>query len=233
MMDVNLSDYIAGGYFLVKPVSRTDWHSAELLPETLISLSGCLCPVFEIFWGMIPGDPEKALQFGIPENLFEAFRQYSDYDEGYPDTFARLETLRKFIARFMPAIHDDIRLIGAGLHKDFSGQLLSEVEESHLNRGIYQTIKLAQPLAAGGVPLGFEILSHTGYGGFEHSWLCNGLEVGMFERFGIHPNPSGCVPSYAEAKQITDWINEAPESRAEPGNYEPWLLVSYPLTIES
>jgi hypothetical protein len=232
MMDVNLSDYIAGGYFLVKPAQRTEWNSSELLPEMLMSLSGCICPVFDNFWGMTLGNPEKALEFGIPEHLFEDFRYYNDYDEGYPDTFARIETLRRFIAHFLPNLSDDTLLIGAGLHRErMNLHWTDEYIETYSVPGIGQTVKLKLPLASGGQPIGFDVAGEE-YG-IGCSWLCSSLEKEIHQLFGIRTDERGLLKTYAEAKQIADWINEGEGTRGEYQDYDPWLLVSYPLAIQS
>ena len=66
---------------------------------------------------------------------------------------------------------------------------------------------------------------------FGHSWLCSGLERDMHERFGIRANNKGLLDSYADAKQVYDWIaDDAMQgARAEPEPYALWLLLAYPL----
>ncbi len=97
--------------------------------------------------------------------------------------------------------------------------------------GIAGRIKQGISVDPSGTPLGYDVVSYS-YSDFAHSWLCSGLEHDMHKLFGIRTNALGLLDSFADAKQINDWIaeDEGQGRRAEPEAYDFWLLLSYPLT---
>jgi hypothetical protein len=253
---INLSDYYCGGYFLIR--ANTSGYNADrpLLPDKIISLSECICPNLNIRWGWILGDKEAALAFGIQEDKFDEFKEWSgtahDVELGLWSVFYSLDYARRFIKQFLPDA-SDLYLIGSGLHKElepafWQGQLFdvfwgqsrgvlreqsSPKKEQHY--GTEKLIKRLLPLERGGKPLGYEVVSGVFYGDFSHSWLCSYLDAEMHELYGMRPNEYGLIDTCAEAKRVYDWIaeDEMQGGRAEPEPYNAWLLVSYPLAEDA
>jgi hypothetical protein len=249
-------DYYCGGYFLIR--ANTSGYNANrpLLPDTIISLSECICLKLKIGWGWIPGDKEAALAFGIPEDKFDEFKAWSgpahDVEMGLWSVFYSPDYARRFIERFLPDA-GDLYLIGIGLHKElvgafWQGQLFDvfwgqsrgvlrdqSSYEKDYHYATERLIKRLLPLERGGKPLGYEVVSGVFYGDFGHSWLCSLIDVDMHELYGIRPNAYGLIDTYPEAKQVYEWIaeDEMQGGRSEPEPYNAWLLVSYPLTDDA
>lgn len=231
---IELSDYYSGGYFLLR-TDKPDWEQLkhDLVPEQVISLSQCICPRLCVWWGWTPGSPDAALKFGIPPDKLNEFLNWCgrahqlEIDHGA--MFFSLEIVRRFVQRF-ELTGDDLRIIGAGLHRECEGTFLSTQSDENGPIGVTERIRQRLPLEAGGKILGYEAVSYS-YSDFGHSWLCGGIERDAFELFGIRPNEHGLIATYAEARQVHDWIaeDEMRGGRSEPEPYAPWLLVSYPL----
>lgn len=225
---IDLRDYQVAGYFLIK-ANKPDWPQlkTELLPEKLLSLSDCICPRLSVWWGWQPGDKDAALNFGIPPSKLDEFVDWctQDYEAVLEpgSAFRSIDAAREFVQRFLPDT-SSVYLIGAGLHHTLTDHFGQETK--HLN--VPHT-----PLEEGGIVLGFEVVAHSH--GFSDSWLCSGLEGDMHRLFGICPNQYGLINTYAEAKQVYDWIAEDKQqgTRAEPLPYYIWLLVSYPIPARS
>lgn len=234
MIEVDLSDYYSGGYFLIR-ADKPDWEplKSPRFPDKLISLSMCICPLrFSVFWGWIPGDREAALKFGIPETKLDESVEWCStnfqVEIDHPSTFYSLDAARRFVERFVPDTRD-LYLIGVGLHKQLKSDILGASGKNEMV-WIKKQIEQQAALAKGGISLGFEVVCF-GYNDFWDSWLCSGLDRDMEELFGIRPGQFGLIQTREEAQQVYEWIAEDDQQghRAEPEPYDYWLLVSYPL----
>lgn len=249
-MDVDLSQFISAGYYLTRYAEDGFWKS-DLLPSRIVSISKCIGKPLSVYWGWHPFEQyqKDILDFGIPDTKLDDFRtwcgQHGDY---YSNTFPTLTTARQFIVEFLPE-HTDHLLLGVGLpaelldsflEKDYpytgyfnpDGTLSERLKTPDEFNAIYRAVYQRQPLAPGGTPLGFEVVTYS-YNEFGDSWLCSGLEKEMYQLFSIRTNHDGLMDSYADARKVYDWIAEDEQQghRAEPEPYYPWLLVSYPLTL--
>ena len=237
-MDIDLSDYVAGGYFVVK-YSHDGLQRSDLLPERLISLSACVCRKLDIVWGWNPKEYEhSAVDLGIATNRIEAFCQWCAGKD--PGALYSLDIGREFIARFLTDT-SDVALVGIAMHKDMVDDFLAankqkvyfanEGIEKEFIHGVNYVLSEGKHLPTGNNPLGFEVLGYS-YNDLGHSWLCSGLEKDMHELFGIRPNQYGLIDSYADAKKVYEWIAEdkMQGTRAEPEPYYPWLIVQYPVS---
>jgi hypothetical protein len=127
------------------------------------------------------------------------------------------EAARSFIKRF-EINTENLFIIGAGLPIELHQ---AWVEEEPDNKGIAKRVKLGLPVEEGGETLGYDVVSYS-YTDFAHSWLCSGLDRDMNELFGIRTNDIGLLDTYADARQINDWIaeDEGKGTRAEPEPYD-------------
>lgn len=230
---IDLGEYYSGGYFLIR-ADKPDWPQlqTDLLPDKLISLSFCMCPHLQVYWGWNPGDREAALRFGIPENQLDEFVAWcgTEYqsDLDIVSMFYSPDAARRFIRRFLPDT-TDLYLIGTGLHKSLEEAnwrypALGEII------GIDKYIEEHHSLEDGGTPLGFDVVSFS-YHDLAHSWLCSYLYLEMNRLFGIRPGQFGLIERQEDARRVYEWIAEDEQRghRAEPEPYDYWLLVSYPL----
>jgi hypothetical protein len=238
-MPIDLNAYVAGGYFLVRSVTRDADRSPDLLPERLLSLSRCICPAVEIVWGWNGQEQVHALDFGVPEHKLADLRAWSTSETvDFPNVFLTLAAARQFAEDFLPE-QEHLHLLGIGLPVGLINDFLRHkqtVYDAHLGQsreiiyGVSYMAKQRQPLPPGGQSLGYEVLSYDM--NINCSWLCNGIERDMADQFGICPNQHGLIATHDEALQVYAWIAEDEQrgTRAEPEPYYPWLVVDYPLT---
>jgi hypothetical protein len=241
-MDIDLSDYVAGGYFVVK-YSDYGFSPSELMPERAISLSVCISERFQVYWGWrkMGRSPDK---IELPIEKIEAFNQWNAEANADPDGIYDIADARYAINEFCPN-DPDVLLVGVGLHHELLNDFLTykPYPDEHPNYEVYESptadqersnllkehfVNKRMSLEKGGHPLGYEVISYL-YG-WSHSWLCSGLEKDMYELFGIHPNQYGLIDRYGDAKKVYEWIAEdkMQGTRSEPEPYHPWLIVQYP-----
>jgi len=237
-MHMSFEDLSIGGYFLTRPIVRPDYVSADLMPVEFLSMSGCLAQfapdVWSLAWASVDDNERSrnASEIGmqpsvLPEAIAYATAEF-DRSWGWPNVIYELTYARDFAGRFLADVAD-LRLIGLALHGDFVGEFLEEAKPGPREgaNGLYERLQARSGPAAGGKPLGWEIL------GFEHtplhSWLCNGLEREVFEKLGIAPARNGLIAD-AESARVAAAHCGKEEVRAEPALWQPWLLIEYPLS---
>ena len=236
-----ISDFVAGGYFLLKSVSRQMWMAVDLLPEEILSLSECISPSVQIYWGWHENGQAAARQFGVPEDKLAGLREWLTLGEKvhFSNVFFSVSAAQEFAAEFLSGI-DHVHLIGIGLPHVLVDDFLQANPQTVYNAnegkhepaeyGINALLHKGEPLSPGGQVLGYEVLSYSYALG--HSWLCSSLEREMHTLFGIRPNVRGFIDTLEEAMQVYGWIAEDEQKghRAEPEPYYPWLVVEYPVT---
>jgi hypothetical protein len=233
---IDLNDFYLEGYVLLR-ANDPGWEQLKdgLLPDRLISLATCICPHLQIYWGWIPGNPEIALKFGVPQARLDEFLTWckGDYQTSmdYVSMFYSTEAAREFVRRFLPDT-SDLHLIGVGLHRDVEITNWHPYAADEPTVGIQVRLGQQLTMEPDGKPLGYEVVSFA-YHDFGHSWLCNQLHKEMHALFGIRPNGYGLIESEDDARKVSDWIaeDEMKGTRAEPETYSYWLLVSYPLEV--
>lgn len=228
----NIIEYISGGYLIVKPPPRPK-DFPELLPQSLITVSSCFADTAPDLWAVdwdnysAEDVAEETAKFGIPAHLgAELVRWVSAQMKTtgeHPNAFLSLEMAREFWRRFVN--NEEILLVGIGLHTSLLPSLYGQLEKD-VNRGygLLERIERKEPLAAGGIVLGYEPL---GYEATKfHSWLCHaGGEDGR-TLFGVRPNENGLIPDLDGGIQTTEYLAR---TGAEPAIWAPWLLVKYEL----
>jgi hypothetical protein len=255
---IDLADYYSGGYFLIRAnkyqLEKPGWFqiNIQLLPEKVLSLSQCICPSLEVYWSWHPSDREAALKFGVPEEKLDEFVEWcSTYPQpeiSPTSMFYSVDAAQRFIDRFLPNT-DGLYLIGAGMYQPLEAAGWNRLPSSALKFDIHVDLRLQQAeshienvedqitqhaqLAAGGIPLGFEVVSYAD-SNFSHSWLCSGLHKDMKDLFDIQTGQYGLIKTREDAEKVYEWIAEDDQKghRAEPEPYAYWLLVSYPLSAE-
>jgi hypothetical protein len=233
---MDLADYYSAGYHLIRTrfSKWPEWEKNPLLPKKALSLSECISLRFAIYWGWNNRNDyrEETLKFGIPETKLNDFYQWAESAPiDYPGIFRNVATAQDFIKDFELA-HEDLYLVGLGLHKDIAKNWEAERSEylgidGEPHEGVPKWIFSHRSLEAGGTALGYELVGLFHYA-FSHSWLCSGLEVDAHQQLEIVPNQYGLISNYEDAKKIYD-LMRAGELKGEPEPYDAWLLLSYPL----
>ncbi len=235
-----MTDFVAGGYFLLKSVPRQMWMAADLLPEDILSLSECISPSVQIYWGWHENGQAEARRFGVPESKLADLREWLTLTDKvhFSNVFFTAAAAWEFAAEFLAGI-EQVHVIGIGLPHVLVDGFLQDNPQTVYNGmagksksaeyGINAVLRIGERLSLGGETLGYEVLSYSYAIG--HSWLCSGLERDMHTLFGIRPNAHGLIDTLEEAMQVYEWIAEDEQKgqRAEPEPYYPWLVVEYPL----
>jgi hypothetical protein len=224
-----MTEYICGGYYLLKLIPRPK-RVSEILPDHLLTVSNCftavLTDIIQLQWDeyekVKDAIAEEATEFGIPESqianlVLWAKTQRNNNYLVYTDVAPALELLGRFIT------DPTARVVGIALHlsllDSFQSQLSKDVNKGV---GLLELVNERRPPAEGGNPVGFEPL------GFEatkfHSWLCHYAPDEVYKRFGIRPNHLGLMDRLEDARQVNDYLLQ---TGAEPAIWEPWLVLDY------
>ena len=227
-----MPEYVSGGYYVVKLISRPSGVS-EILPDHLLTLSNCfttvLTDIIRLQWDdyekVTEAIAEEATEFGIPETQIAelvcwAKTQHNSNYLVYSDVAPALELLNRFVK------DSTTRVVGIALHQSLLESFQSQLPKD-VNKGLgsLELINECQPPADGGNPVGFEPL------GFEathfHSWLCHYAPGQVYKRFGIRPNQLGLIDKLGDARKVNEYLLQ---TGAEPAIWEPWLVLDYTAT---
>lgn len=238
-MSLDASDYFSAGFFLTRKFPRPEWAAAHLLPECLVSASGCLADFIPDTWCLAwTGDSpefrqEKAASFGLTEAALKALTDFVtavfEHEIGWPNICYELTTALHLAWTFLQG-RDDVLLLEIGLHHSLVEGFCRAAEPPPPEpgyapwgrQGVHETLLKNRPVLAGGTPLGLEPLVFDR--SLSDSWLCNSLERPVREVLGISPNAHGLLATFAEAIRVVDYISR-PDVGAEPGLWLPWLLL--------
>lgn len=239
-MDVDLNDYVAGGYFVVKYSDR-GFSKSDLMPERVISISNCIGKKFKIYWGWdVLQNRQDILDFGIPEAKLSAFEAWAKDEVSitFPGVFYSLQAAREFSTAFLTSAQDVV-LVGIGLPNNMVDGYLAGNPQTGYDPvkqtyhadlyGVNYVLHQKGRLTGVGKAIGFEIVGENF--GLSCSWLCSNIEKDVNELFDIHPNQYGLIDSYEDAIKVHNWIaeDETGDVRGEPEPYYLWLIVQYPL----
>ncbi len=228
--------YISGGYYLISPIKRPDYLDKDLIPDSILSVSDCLCdfhPDINVLWGGSNNNKEKYMeQLKITQSIYEEMENWvggmaeKEIFE-YPQMFTSLDLAREFCSEFLNHI-DDVNIIGIGLSQDYADEFI-EYEETltkpkEERNGIEKLLLNNVLVDNNGLEMvGYEVL------GFEsgkfHSYLCNGLEKDFNKQFRFSLNKSGFIPSLEEAARYCEYSND--EELGEHVLWLPWAIFTY------
>ncbi|HSB13750.1 MAG TPA: hypothetical protein VLE22_04780 [Bryobacteraceae bacterium] len=241
-MGITVSEYVSGGYYVTRLSRHAEYMSPELIPDKVISASGCICEFFPDDWAIewtsesVDDRSRQAAALGIstidlPKVVTWATESFSKAF-GWPSAFYTLEAAQEARARFL-SDDSEIVIFGLGLHdsdvEDFLRAAKPEPTKPGCapvgETGAFQCVSGGKKIAAGGDAVGFELLA-TYTGLLTCSWLCNGLEKDCANELGIVTNRHGFVQTYADALRCAEFISRD-ETGAEPGLWLPWLVTVY------
>ena len=135
---------IAAGFFVTKPAARGARRSPDLLPPQLVSLSRCIAPSYQVFWGWdVEKHKAEAFAFGIPaDRVSELHPWEKTHGITYPNVFHSLDDARAFVVAFLPAPHDVI-ILGASLPLALTDEFL--VHHKHANEHLHGHVLRNEP----------------------------------------------------------------------------------------
>lgn len=235
-MQSTYTNSIALGYYMILPTPRQAFMSDALLPDCIRSVSNCICPKapddWALDWASGYTSEERvaqALHFGISKDRVQDVIAFAtdefERQTGYPNVFYTPQYARTFYEEFLQ--NGEAELIGLGIHSSDYDVLIEELTptEGQGEHGIYRVAAQQQPLAPNGEVLGYEIVNFDAF--LCCSWLCNGLEVAVSERWDVRPNQYGLLDDRLAAQQAAEFCG-SDEVKAEPGLWLACQLVRYP-----
>ena len=230
---MNINKYHLGGYYIVKPTQRAEYMNSQIMPETILSVSNCICDVYpdiSSVWSTSEKEKDKYRQnLDIPNTTFNNLIEWindknNSGDFGFPHVFNNLESARDFYLNFLYNVQG-LHLVGIGLPEEYNDEF---VEDTGITKetyhGIEKNIINRCQMGSNGSVLGFEILGYD-MGTF-HSYICNSLEEDYDKEFGFRLNSSGFISTIDEAKKLAEYTNQDTVG-AEPVLWLPWVIVKY------
>ena len=228
--------FISGGYFLALPALRSGSMNAELLPDAILTASGCLANFAPDTWGIawtgdtIESRREAAARFGLDEQGLRALTDWSTEamdsgSLGWPNVFFDVETAFHVRARFLPASVEPV-VFGIALPADLRDAFLEETRPGpgEGTPGVVMALEANARQDERGSVLGFDVLGWD-HGGF-HSYICNGLETEFERALGLTPNSHGFFATEQEARRCAEHAG-VETTGAEPALWLPWRVVRY------
>ncbi len=228
-----LPDLLFGGYRLVLPVARPAAFEGMGLPESFLTASPCIGTVIP-FAKLLPNSERSSeevlnlrrvacMETGFAEEVIKALESVVAglLDSGellWGDVLTTprsAEALLAVLPRDRPW-----RLLGLGLPRRLREEFLAWNGTS----GIDRLLECGLDLPSDGRPLGWEPLGFE-WGGWPHSWLCNGLPGSWGREAGIETGDTGLL-TRVQAERCAEWCNRD-EAQAEPVYWAPWLLLDF------
>lgn len=237
---IDLNEYYAGGYFLLKSRTKLCIPRAEL-PANCDPYSPAKWITWSIpnTWGFTWATDDRELSSVAKylrlsrERLLQMQQWVTSYEAiqvGYPNVFLSYTAMHTFASQFIDD-KEALRYIGIGIHRLFIDEFLHTRKPvgSEGTSGIYQMLSGKHVLHPDGYILGFDIL-HFEYSEF-NSWLCPYLYSGFVAATGIALNAYGLLDDEATAVQAAKFSIQAEYDTDSPIlNSEwwlPWIVVDY------
>ena len=244
-MTIDIGEFIAGGYFLSRHVGP-DWTRT---PMRRVTLAHNHTPrrFFPDSWTLswTSGDGEDriaaAAEWGIDAGDLDDVTAWADgafnvaFGAWY--VFFTLDTARAAAHTWL-ARAPDVELWGVGLRRDLVPGYCAATAPPLPVPGYapmgssgthFATCSRGAPLAAGGSPLGFEVLLEDVGSTFQSPQSLHRDEQEIFRAVGVTPNGHGLLTTYADALAICRHLPAEGASFAHRSAWLPWLLVAYQL----
>ncbi len=231
MREALVPNWYSGGFFVARILKREKYMSENLLPTEITTISSCLTSIFPGGWPTPSFDLDlieqrkRLAELGISENrageLVAWVGQHpQDQPEVWPYAFLSLETARMFCRTFYSQ-GSQVMLLGPSLRDDLVDMFLTKA--AGYTSELVEAIRRKRVSISEGNIIGVDIIGD----GFaeDHSYLCNGLEKDIYEKFGYRPNKRGLYDNYDDARQAAEWITK--EEKGEPVLWLPWQVREY------
>ena len=225
-----------GGYFIITPVVRPDYMDKQLIPDTILSASDCICdfhPEIDVLWGRSKEAKHQYIKrLNISQSTYEVMENWigSKFEEGifaYPQVFTTIELAKEFLHKYLSRL-SDVKIIGIGLTEKYVDKFIEYEEPLNIQENQYGIEKLLLNRILveekDSKFMGYEILGYE-FGAF-HSYLCNGLEKDFNEHFKFRLNKNGFIPSPEDAARYCEYSN-GEDVGTEPVLWLPWAIYEY------
>ena len=179
------------GWFLARRAPlNTDFWRQDLLPASLLSASACICSIHPNFFDDMCAEDDSLKDF-CSGNVVNEF--------GGMQYLASRERALKMRGQWYP---EDYLVMGLAIP-----QRLVPVLEQEISLWVDGASPrlAAQNFCGQEVVRGFDVL---GYSAGWHSYLCNGLENVLYDKFSTKVNPFGLISDMDKAEAFADYISE-------------------------
>lgn len=236
-----LSEFISAGFIITRPVPRPSYVSADLLPEQIISASGCIATFIPDTWCIewtqdtSENRSEEAKNFGLDDSgLADVTKwvtpKFSD-TIFWPNIVIDIHVALRLVETFLGTL-PDVRLLEFALHKSQTNEFCLVAEPPpqqpgfapNGRQGVHEAILKDKSSSRDGYVLGFEPLVF--WYSLSCSWLCNSLDTVVAEHLNVRPNQYGFIETFADACRCVEYISRD-DVGAEPGLWLPWLLLDH------
>ena len=241
MSDLENQFYNAG-YFLIEGMKRAEHMSAEILPESIYSLSTCICdlhpPVAMLSWvgkqGFSPNEYQQRL--GLSDEVFlevitKLDKFYEEQIFGFNSVFFQENAAQEFAKTYLHKI-ENLKLFQAISPAQLTDQILRETQTETYTPDGFETVLLKKEVVEidSSALLGYEIIVYDF--GSCCSFICNGLETDFQNNLGIKINSKGYISSLNDAGKAAEYCN-LESTGAEEGYWFPVGMREIPLSTES
>jgi hypothetical protein len=243
----NVSEFVSAGFLITREVPRPSYVSSELLPDRLISASGCIARFVPDRWCIEwTGDNdddriEAAAAFELDSSALARLSEWITPRFGaelrWPNIIVDLDTATTIAHTFLRNLLG-VRVLELALHESMTGRFCQEAEPPPAQpghapngrQGIHEVILIGNPPNSAGRVLGFEPLVSFGHS-LSCSWLCNHLETAVDQSLNIRPNHNGLIETFDDARRCIEYISRD-DVGAEPGLWLPWLIVDHTAAVQ-
>jgi hypothetical protein len=244
-MEILLTEFVSAGFLITREVPRPSYVSAELLPDRIISASGCIAHFIPDTWCIewAQEAPESRLEeargFALDSlalaKVTEWATQQFEKSIGWPNVIMSLDSARRLFHSFLSSL-PDVKVLELVLHESMREVFCQEAEplppqpghSPEGRQGVHEAILKMNAPTPGGHVLGFEPLVFDG--SLSCSWLCNSLDTVVAEALEIKPNQHGLIGTFADAYKCVEYISRD-DVGAEPGLWLPWLMIDHTGTV--
>jgi len=210
---------------------------ADLLPDTLITISDCIVDRIPDRWIIDDREAMKPLKdwyidrFTISAVDFEATKHWANEalvggTPKWPGVFVDLEDAMRVRKNFLKNC-EDLIIVGVALASDYCQDFLDDtrMQCGNYESGVSEIISKQQQLSRNGTVLGFDILAF--HYDEVHNVVCNSdLVKEIAEKHSITPNGFGLYDDLSDANTGADYCN-LETTGADEGLWLPWRIVRY------
>jgi hypothetical protein len=237
-----LTEFISAGFIITRPVARPPYVSADLLPDPILSASGCIANFIPDVWCIewTQDTPESRIEnanaFGLDiSGLAEVTAWVTPkfgHAVAWPNVLMDIQVARQLVDAFLSTL-PDVKVLELALHRSQTDEFCQAAEPPRPQQpgcapmgrqGVHEAVLKAEPPTDGGHILGFEPLV------FDYclscSWLCNHLDTAVAEHLNIRPNQRGFIETFDNACRCVNYIAGG-DVAAEPGLWLPWLIIDH------
>ena len=217
------------GYYITKPASKPEYISLKC--SHILTVSDCICSLHPnlkaTFWQNKEYEEERRdyqKLLGISDVEFNNLKVevsgiFADYHLDVGSRFTMLSEALHFREKYLRSLN--LKVISIALEDEFKDILRDFIIEDRCMNNIEADLILVNQ-EAGGELIGYDILGWD-TSGF-HSYLCNGLDKDILEKYDLSVNNVGLIQNdYEDVKIFAEHIKD----KGEPVDWLPFSVYEH------